>query len=165
MDDLQTPRVRVTAHERAGNEVTLLCRTVPNIEREAPIPGTRRDRRSRSGTVVRCWSVEPEDGEQSGVDSPLFFRCEMADKVTESTEVNRTDLLNEHPSEIAFDVDLGPKRRRLGTGRCGCHQHHRPWKEGIGLHYDTESTTSLLVPNSLGESQGGDVTPAHGGSP
>jgi hypothetical protein len=33
------------------------------------------------------------------------------------------------------------------------------------LHHDAKPTPSLLVPNTLGEAQAEDVTPAHGGSP
>lgn len=113
---------------------------------------------------VRC-SVESENGEQGGVDPPLLLRGEMACEITKTPGVDGTDLLDENPSSGAIDVDLGPKRRWLGARRRWCHQHDRPRKKGVGLHNDTEATSSLFVPYPLGESQDEDVTPTHGGSP
>jgi len=89
----------------------------------------------------------------------------MACEITKTLDVDGTDLLDEHPSSVAIDVDLGPKRRRLGARRRRRHQHDRPRKKGVGLHNDTEATSSLFVPYPLRESQDEDVTPTHGGSP
>ena len=63
----------------------------------------------------RC-SAESEDGEQSCVDSPLFFRCEMAGEVTESLKVHGTDLLDEDACGGALDVDHGSEGRWFGAG-------------------------------------------------
>ena len=60
-------------------------------------------------------STEPENGEEGGVDSPLFFRGEMAGEVAEALDIDATDLLDEHPSRGALDIDLRTKRRRFGT--------------------------------------------------
>jgi hypothetical protein len=64
----------------------------------------------------------------------------MAGEVTEALYIDGTDLLDEHASRGAIDVDLGPERCRFGAPRRGRHQHDGPWKEGIGLHDDAEAT-------------------------
>ena len=89
----------------------------------------------------------------------------MARQVAKPLEVYRTDLLDKHPCASAVDVDLGAEGSWFRAGRCGCHQYYRSWEEGIGLHNDTETTPSLFVSQARGESQGEDVTPAHGDSP
>ena len=89
----------------------------------------------------------------------------MAGEVTKPLKVDCTDLLDKHPREGVVDLDFGSERGWFGARRCGCHQYYRSWEEGVGLHDDTETTPSLFVSQSLGESQGEDVTPAHGDSP
>lgn len=42
--------------------------------------------------------VQPENGEQSSIDAPLLFRCEMSGQVTESVDIDRTHLLDEDTS-------------------------------------------------------------------
>lgn len=114
--------------------------------------------------VMAC-SVQSENGEQSGVDAPLLFRAEMAGEVTEAMDVDCSDLLDEHPRRGAIDIDFGAEGCRSGAGRRGSDQHDRPREEGVGLHDDTESTSSLLMSHPPGEPEGEDVTPTHGGSP
>jgi hypothetical protein len=41
----------------------------------------------------------------------------MAGEVTEALDVDHADLLNEHASRSAIDVDLGPTRSRFGARR------------------------------------------------
>ncbi len=130
-----------------------------------PFSRTRRRGSSRPRFGDRRGSVETEDGEQGGIDSPLLLRCQMAGEVTEAPEVGGTDLLDKHPSEGAIDVDLRPERRRLGARRRRGHQHDRPREEGVGLHYDAKARPALFVSHALGESQTEDVTAAHGDSP
>ena len=89
----------------------------------------------------------------------------MAGEVAEALDIDATDLLDEHSSRGAIDIDLRPERRRFGTRRCGRHQNHRPREERVGLHDDAEATPSLFVPHPPGESQSKDVTPTHEGSP
>ena len=134
-------------------------------EHEAPIPDTPPDPRPGTRFGDRGCSVESEDGEQSCIDSPLFFRCQVPGEVTESLPVHGTDLLDEDASGCAVDVYLGAERRWFGAGGCGRHQHDRPWEEDVGLHDDAEARATLFVANASGESQSEDVTPAHEGSP
>ena len=89
----------------------------------------------------------------------------MAGEVAESLKVHGTDLLDKDASGGAVDVDLGSEGRWLGADGCGCHQHDRSRKEGVGLHDDAEARASLFAADTFGESQGEDVTPAHEGSP
>lgn len=42
--------------------------------------------------------VQSENGQQSGVDTPLFFGSEVTGQVSEPGDVHRTDLFNEDPS-------------------------------------------------------------------
>ena len=89
----------------------------------------------------------------------------MACKVTETPEVDGADLLDEHPSHGAVDIDLGPERCGLCAGRCRRDEHDGAWQERIGLHNDAESTSLLLMTRSIRETQGEDVTSTHGGLP
>ena len=66
-------------------------------------------------------STEPENGEEGGVDSPLFFRGEMAGEVAEALDVDATDLLDEHPSSGALDIDS--PRRTKALHEIGHRQH------------------------------------------
>lgn len=63
--------------------------------------------RSRSAAVDRFGSAQTKDGEQCGVDSPLFFRCEMAGEIAEPLKVDGTDLFDKHATGGAVDVYLG----------------------------------------------------------
>ncbi len=47
----------------------------------------------RSGRLV-----QPENGEQSSVDTPLFFWCEMAGQVTKPVDIDRTNLFDKNTS-------------------------------------------------------------------
>jgi hypothetical protein len=76
----------------------------------------------------------------------------MTGEVAEAVDVDGAYLLNEHTSGRSMDVDLGPKRRRVGAGRRGGHQHDRAWEKGIGLHEDAEATPSLFVSHTLRKS-------------
>lgn len=89
----------------------------------------------------------------------------MTSEVTKTLHINGSNLLDEHPSRGAIDIDHGPERCRPSARGCRRHHHYGAWEEGIGLHDDAEATSSLLVPQSFRESQGEDVTPTHGGSP
>jgi hypothetical protein len=60
----------------------------------------------------------------SSVDAPLLVGREMTGEVTQTLDVDGTDLLDEHVSRGAIDVDLGPEGRRFGSGRRGCHEHN-----------------------------------------
>ena len=109
--------------------------------------------------------TEAEYGEHCRIDSPLFFRGEMARQVTNPLHVDCADLLNEHPGSGAVDVDFGPEGRGLGVRRRRRYEYHRAGEEGVGLHDDSESGSVLFVADSLGKPEGEDVTPAHEGSP
>ena len=117
------------------------------------------------GSAERCGSGEVEDGQQGGVDPPLFFRSETAGQVPESLKTDGSHVFDEHAGQRALDLDLGSERRRLGSGRCRRHQHHRSGQEGVGLHDDTEAAAVLLVSYSFGKPESEDVTPAHADSP
>lgn len=89
----------------------------------------------------------------------------MTGEAAEAPDVDGADLLDENASDGATDVDLGPKRSRLGARRRWRHEHNRPREERVGLHNYAEAAPSLFVAHAFGKSQREDVTPAHGGSP
>ena len=76
---------------------------------------------------MRCRLIESENGEQCRVDAPLLFGGQMAGEMPESVDVDGAQLFDQDAGRYAVDLDLGPKRRRPGTARRGCHQHDGPW--------------------------------------
>jgi len=75
--------------------------------------------------------VQSENGEESSVDAPLFFWCEMAGQVSESMDIDSTDELDKNPSRRSIDLDLRPERRWLGTPRSRGSQNDRSGKECV----------------------------------
>jgi len=89
---------------------------VKNLSAEAPFLGSLRNGRSCVQFGDRRCSVESENGKQGRVNAPLLFGREMTREVTQTPDIDGTDLFDEHVSRGAIDVDLGPERRRFGAG-------------------------------------------------
>jgi hypothetical protein len=80
----------------------------------------------------------------------LLLGGETTSEDTQALYVDGAYLFDENASSRVIYVDFGPERCRLGAGRCGGHQHDRPWKKGIRLHDDAEATPSLFMPDTFG---------------
>jgi hypothetical protein len=110
-------------------------------------------------------SVEVENGEEGGVHPPLLLGAEPAGQIPEALDVHRPDLLDEHPSALPIDLDLGSEGRRPGPPRGRSNENHRPGQESIGLDDYPEPSPVLFVPNTLRQPQSKDVTPPHAVAP
>ncbi len=58
---------------------------------------------------LRPRSVEPEHGQERGVDLPLLADRDAPRLIAESVDVDRTYLLDEHTSALAGNVELRSK--------------------------------------------------------
>ncbi len=99
--------------------------------------------------VIGGSSVETENGEERSIETPLLLGCEVAGEVAETLQVDGADLFDENASSRAVYLDFGPKRGRLGANGRRRHQHDRTREEGIGLHNDTKTASSLLTTDTL----------------
>ena len=109
--------------------------------------------------------IQTEHGEEGSVHAPLLFRGEMSSQISKPVDIDSTDLLDENSGRRPIDINLRSERCRLGPPRCWSHEDDRPGKKHIRLHDDTEALPLLFVTYPLGEPQGENVTPLHGGSP
>ena len=69
-------------------------------------------------------SVKTENREQSCVDSPLLLGCCSAGEVSEPSDIDGADLLDENSCPLAFDLNLWPERSGTGAHRGGCDEHY-----------------------------------------
>jgi hypothetical protein len=95
-------------------------------------------------------SAQAEDCEQSRINAPLLFRCQVTCEITQSAHVNGADLFHEYSCRVAPDLDFGSERRRSSALRCRCHQDHRAREEGVGLHDNSEALPLLFVAYARG---------------
>jgi hypothetical protein len=95
----------------------------------------------------------------------LLFRAYPADQVAEPSGIYSADLLDEDVGFLAQDLDFGAKRSWPGAARCRRYQHNRPRQQLIGLNYDTESASALLVARPGRRAERVNVTPQHEDSP
>jgi hypothetical protein len=109
--------------------------------------------------------AQAENRHQCFVDSPLLFRGNPADQVSQTAGVDRAHLLNEDLRVLAMYVDLWPERSGPGAARGWRYQHDRPGQKLIGLDHDAESPPLLLVALPAWHPDLVYVTPEHAGSP
>ncbi len=110
-------------------------------------------------------SVQAENGEQRLVDDPLLVGGETTGEVAESTDVDCSNLFDEHLRRRVLEVDLGTERRWSGARRGGRNQHSGPGEESVRLDDDTEAFSLLFVSGASGHAEAEDVTALHAGSP
>ena len=109
--------------------------------------------------------VQSENGEESSVDAPLFFWCEMAGQDSESIDIDSTDVFDKNPSRCPIDLDLGSERCWFGAPGSRGDQNDGPGKKRVRLHDDSEAFPLLFMTHTLVEAEVKYVTPLHGGSP
>ena len=95
-------------------------------------------------------SAQTQNGEQGRINTPLFFRCQVAGEIPQSAQVDGADVFYQYPCRVATDLNLGSERRRSSAPRRGRHQDHRARKEGVGLHDNSEAWPLLFVAHALG---------------
>ena len=109
--------------------------------------------------------VQSEDGEESSVNAPLFFWCQMAGQDSESIDIDSTDLFDKNPGRRPIDLDLRSERRWLGAPGSRGNQNDRPGKKRVRLHDDSEAFPLLFMTHSPVKAEVKYVTPLHGRSP
>jgi hypothetical protein len=63
----------------------------------------------------------------------------MSNSITESIDINSTDLFYENSRGFSADDQLWSECGRPGASRCRRDEDHRPRQERIRLDYDSEA--------------------------
>jgi hypothetical protein len=67
--------------------------------------------------------VEAENGEEGGIDSPLFFGREVPCEISQAADVNRSYVLDQDPCLSVLNFYLRSERGRSRTGGGGGDQN------------------------------------------
>jgi hypothetical protein len=68
--------------------------------------------------------VEAENGEEGGINPPLFFGCEVPSEISQSAEIHSPYVLDQDPCLNVLNFDLRSERGRSRTGGGGCDQNN-----------------------------------------
>jgi transposase-like protein len=101
----------------------------------------------------------------SAASTPHLVGRQQPDAAAEPMDVDRADVLDEHPHRGAGHLDLGSERGRSGAPRRRCVEHDRPRQELVGLHHHAVALAVLLVARALGNPEAVHLTPAHATTP
>jgi len=112
-----------------------------------------------------CPLAQTENRHECFVDSPLLFRSNPADQVSQAASIDRAHLLNQDFRALATHVDLWPERSMPSAARGRRYQHNQPGQKLIGLDDDAKPPSLLLVAMPAWHPDLVDVTPEHAGSP
>lgn len=77
-----------------------------------------------SGGHTQMALAETQDGRQGFVDTPLLFGSDVTDQIAKPIRVDGTNLLDQHPGDLAEQIDFGAERRGPGTVRRGRDKYH-----------------------------------------
>lgn len=82
-----------------------LCSTSQPAQ-QVPISQPNPSRFSTRSVASTSLLVQAENCEEGGVDTPLFFGCEVSSKISQSAEIHSSYVLNQDPGLSVFDLDL-----------------------------------------------------------
>ncbi len=106
-------------------------------------------------------SVPAQNRDESVVEGPDLLDRDVTDTLAQTLDDDRSELLDEDPSDSATNFDLGSERSWPGAARCWRHEHDRPQQEFIGLHHDREPFAGLLVPDAHRYAKSVNLTAPH----